>query len=643
MKDNANALSEVVCDTYSAAVPRCQGGEGVFFLSYSPLAPSGGDGAGGEGAILRSGAKFRNNISCVCTRWCAFLSLFLFTAPSFASSLPADYFPLLAAGASKVEERLNAHPGADLATLESEQEWRHFPYAILAPAVLYAKKHPGNLHFHDPKMLALALRIGDLLATESEKGTYEPRLDSDWDTGLWMEAYRLLERELGEQRRLRWKREIKKNVELLVPEAKERVDFPWYNSPYIGTSPNHYALWASLLHLAGQLFGDKEWENLGAQILRRFALVEQTSDGYWGEHSRSGPTTGYNHLTFTALSTYYENSKDADVLPALRNTTDFHKFYTYPDGTPVEVINDRNRHWEVNPWGHFGFSHFPDGRRLAEFLTGFFRPESLSVSALGRLAQDALYFHEGPGEAIPQDKLHYSHQMSIPAGIRKTGPWVVSLSGLISTQAVTSQFYLDRQGSLSVFHKKSGLVITGANSKRQPELATFWERIQGQVFHMPLSSRLQMSEEKDRLSLAYNSFFSDLEILSPSDKQLAFRFVINGKGSPAEAARLNLQLRLRPGQTLETETGKLILGTDAIELGPEKLGSWIRHHGWTLKVDPTARLIWPVYPFNPYANGPESKLERAVGVLSVPLQQKERPGSYIRSGEQVIAFVLEVE
>ena len=63
--------------------------------------------------------------------------------------------------------------------------------------------------------------------------------------------------------------------------------------------------------------------------------------------------------------------------------------------------------------------------------------------------------------------------MSITAGIRKTGPLTTCLSGLIATQAVNSRFYLDRQGNVSVLHEKTGLIITGANSKRQPELATF--------------------------------------------------------------------------------------------------------------------------------------------------------------------------
>jgi len=561
----------------------------------------------------------------------------------FGVSLPAGYFRLMEAGCAQVEEALNAQPQPGLAALETRPDWRHFPQAILAPAVLYDKKHSDNHHYHDPKMLALATRIGDLLALESEKGSYEPRLDSDWDTGLWLEAYRLLERDLGEPRRTQWKREIEKNVSPLLADLKDRLDFPWYNSPYIGTSPNHYALWASLLYSAGQVLGKEEWQRFGAQVLRRYATVEQTSDGYWGEHSRSGPTTGYNHLTFTALATYWEYSKDATVLPALRRATEFHENFTYPDGKPVEVINDRNRHWDVDAWGHFGFSHFPDGRRFAEFLTGFFEPQKLSMSSLGRLSQNALYYHQGKGEPIPQDLPRYSHQMSVPAGIRKTGPWVVCLSGLISTQAVNSRFYLDRQGNLSVFHKDVGLIVTGANSKRQADLATFLEKLLNQTFHLPLSSRLQMSDESDRLSLSFNTFFSDLYVPTPSEKELAFRFAITGRGTPPEEGRLTLQLCLKAGETLETASGrKILLDKERAELQPGEIGEWIRHHGWTIKVDPTARLVWPVYPHNPYADAPETSLEHAVGALSVPLTLKSQPGRYVRPGEQEIAFAVTV-
>lgn len=558
-----------------------------------------------------------------------------------AVRLPDSYFPLLEAGAAKVEARLNAEPGTDLKTIEATPGWRHFPYAILAPAVLYAKAHLHNRRYRDPQMLALAIRIGDLLTAEHEKGAFEPRLDSDWDTYMWLEAWRLLETQLGAERRTRWKKAIEENVALLVPDAAERLDFPWYNSPFLGTSPNHYALWAANLLLAGRTFGNPNWEELGRRILRRFATEEQTPDGYWGEHSRDGPTPGYNHLTLSAVALYWELTKDPDALTALRRATDFHKHFTWPDGTPVEVLNDRNRHWGVSAWSHFAFSHFLDGRRYAEFLASFFRPDTLTVDQLGRLAQNALYYHEGATAPIPQEQDRYWYRMRVPAGIRKTGPWVVALSGIISTQAVTSRFYLDRQGHLSVFHTRLGRIITGANSKRQPELATFSEKIGDRFFHLPMSSRLLMSAEGDRLSLSYNTFWADLLLPLPEARRAILRFVVNGKGRPPEHAQLSLQLCLRPGEILETGAGrKLAVGPERIQLGPDDLGGMLRHGGWTMKVDQTAALLWPVFPHNPYTDAPETSLEHAVAVLSVPLRLRSVPGKYVRAREQEIVVSI---
>ena len=571
------------------------------------------------------------------------LLLMSLCAPLPAAQLPGRYFRLLESGSDMVAARLDREPGVDLGKIESQAGWRHFPYAILAPAVLYAKQHATNPRYRDPKMLGLAIRIGDLLAAESEKGVYGPRQDSDWDTYMWLEAYRLLEADLGPDRRARWRREIKKDIDLVVSDAEDRVDFPWYNSPYIGTSPNHYALWAANLYLGGRVFGNKKWEDLGTRILRRYATVEQTPDGYWGEHSRNGPTIGYNHLTLSALAVYYEHSGDPDLLPALRRAKDLHAHFTFLDGTPVDVINDRNRHWNVSSWSQFAFSHFDDGRRYAEFLASFFAPDSLAIDALGRLAQDALYFHEGHTAPAPQDLPSYSYRLQIPAGIRKTGPWQVALSGLIDTQAVNSRFYLDRQGHVSVFHQKAGLIITGANSKRQPELATFTETAGGTAVHMPVSSRLQMGPDRDRLSLAYNTFFSDLYV-EADERAVDLRFVISGRGAPGPDTRLNLQLCLKAGEVLETGAGKRIsLGPGRVELSPADLRGRIKHHGWTVESPEGASLEWPVYPHNPYADAPETSIGYAVGRLTLPLALKPRPGKYVRAGEFELKFRLTAE
>jgi hypothetical protein len=231
--------------------------------------------------------------------------------------------------------------------------------------------------------------------------------------------------------------------------------------------------------------------------------------------------------------------------------------------------------------------------------------------------------------------------MQAPAGIRKSGPWQVCLSGLIDTPAINNRFYLDRQGHISVFHEKAGLILTGANSKRQPELATFTESIQGSVVNMPLSSRLQMGQNEDRLSLAYNTFFSDL--YSAVDKALTLRFVISGRGTPGPDTRLNLQFCLKSGEALETGSGKrVLLGAERLSLLPSDLRGRIVHHGWTLDVPEGASLEWPVFPHNPYADAPETNLAYAVGRLTLPLPLKARPGKYVRAHELEFSFRLSV-
>jgi hypothetical protein len=571
----------------------------------------------------------------------AFVSLAIASTNVRAADLPARYFQLMKIELAPIEKRLATEPHIDLAALEIKPSERHFPGAILAEAVLYARRHPANTSFGDKQRLEFALRIGDLLAREHEKGTFQKRGDDDWDMYMWLEAYRLLEPELGSERRARWRRELEKNVQKVANDFIPRIDFPRYQGPFIRTSTNHYSLWASTAYLAGRMFHNQQWIDCGTKALHRLASEEQTPDGYWGEHTDNGPTTGYNHLTLTGVALYWEHSGDPAALAALRRATDFHKYFTYADGKPVETINGRNRYWEVSAWGQFAFSNFPDGRRFCEFLTNHLTEGKLGNHALGRIAQDALYYHEGHTEPIPQDQPGYVHELHKPAGIRKTGPWTVCLSGLIDPP-IENQFTLDRQGHLSVFHQKLGLIITGANSKRQPELAGFVEKTKDKEFHLPISSRLRMGADRDRLGLAYQTFFAELAVTPPTDKGVELRYTLQETArNRLEDGQLHLQLCLKSGEVLETARKQLVLGETRIELTPEEIGGVVRHNGWTLHVGPTARLTWPILPFNPYRNAPETDLAHAVGVLSTPLRVQEVAGSKFRS--QAITFRLEAD
>jgi hypothetical protein len=543
--------------------------------------------------------------------------------------LPAHYYKLLEIGVNRIESRFAEHPEPTLALLEKGQPFGHFPHAIIIPAVLYAKKHPANKHYHEARMLELAKKLGALLVRENNSGTYSKRHDSDWDTYMWLEAYRLLKNDLDETTRELWAAAIKQNLDLLWPLLNKYKERPWYTPPFIITSPNHLSIYASALLLGGHVFNQQEWIKASSEVLHRFCTEEQAKDGYWGEHSQAGPTTGYDFITVTQISVYAEYSKDPAALKALERSLNFHKYYTYPDGTPVETINDRNRYWGVSVWGHFGYSHFPDGRRYARFLSSFYPLNGDTISyggdmqSLGRIAQDAIYYHEGPSGHIPQDSVNYAHTMHVPAGIRKNGAWTVTYSGIIAPKVSLNNFFLDRQGNFSVFHYKKGLIITGANSKRQPQLATFTEYVRGDSLNMPVSSKLVLNNKMDKLSLAYNVFYATIEVPKPTTDKLSFDIRTVYKWGDADT-RMNLQLVLKSGMELVTGSGKKItLGAEPVFLDSADVNGLITHNGWTMHVPASAKLYWPVYPFNPYADAPEKDIIKAVGRLTMQVPLKD--------------------
>jgi hypothetical protein len=163
------------------------------------------------------------------------------------------------------------------------------------------------------------------------------------------------------------------------------------------------------------------------------------------------------------------------------------------------------------------------------------------------------------------------------------------------------------------------------------------------VTTVPLSSRLRMSDDRDRLGLGYSVFFAEAEFPTPLENRLPFRFAIT-ETSPGrlQDVQLSLQLVLKSGEVLETSGTNVVLGATRVELSPEQIGGWIRHHGWTLRVDPAARLTWPVLPFNPYRNAPETNLQHAVGVLSVPVRMQSPPAGEFNWRRREISFVLEL-
>src|SRR5690606_20956851 len=98
------------------------------------------------------------------------------------------------------------------------------------------------------------------------------------------------------------------NVEWFAAQSKARIDLARYQHPFMRTSTNHYALFASTVYLPQRVLNEAEWEELGSRPMHRLATQEQAHGCNWGELTANGPPTGYNYVTMTCVALYYELS-----------------------------------------------------------------------------------------------------------------------------------------------------------------------------------------------------------------------------------------------------------------------------------------------------------------------------------------------
>jgi len=506
---------------------------------------------------------------------------------------------------------------------------------IFVNAYLGTEPTTGAPRGGSDKLLTSVIRAGDFLTRKfAADGTvrwnmrgvrFDRRLVDQRLTYFWLLAYQRMKEVLDGRRRRTWAQRLQAACTWLIdkrirPHARNRR----FTSHHVGTGTNHFALYLSTVYQGGLIFARPQWCDLTTRVMRRLCR-DQHPDGYWEEHD--GPATGYNTLTFTGVATYYLLSGDREVLPALRRGKDFHLRFTYPDGVACETIDGRMRHrrW-VSPWGHFGFSLFPDGRRYARLLlTETLKQgrDQVTPEATARMLENYLYYRPGPQGPIPQEKGEYTARLRRKALIRKAGHWVWALSGIVSPRWPQNPFCLDRQNHLSLWHRSAGLIIDGSNSKCQPEPSTFRGVGGSQAPFMPRASSLTAGAKKTILRLDYGSFLAHLEVQAPSRRRVLVCGRLPRVGEQPVVMTLNLSLA--PGGTLTTGAGNTYrLSERPLDLVGEELGGWLSYGKWKLTVPPGARFLWPWLPFNSYSRDHRSTLAQAVALVSCELCA-ERP------------------
>jgi len=561
---------------------------------------------------------------------------------------------------SHLDETLaNARPDGRLGT----DPWiNRDQHDILPLTLLYQTE--GSSIYRDPKILDIIVKGGAYLAKmldekgmwrfDKKDGSYWGQIYTPWTYLRWIMTYKLIKDELPANLRKVWEdglllgftgisaTELNSQSNIYPgplpghPALKEGEVIPW-----IHNIPSHHA---TALFLAGELFDRPEWQQQAREFMQ-LVVAAQSLHGWWTEHV--GPIVLYNRVYIEALGMYYTLSKDESVLPAIERGNRYHLNYMYPNGAMIETVDERN------PYSPLTLKRDADG--VAHYL-----PKQVNIHP-GLFFSDsgrALLAHQmpivrtrDPKEVIDVDYLYYClnategdltftaapeprFRMGDDALIAREDPWLVSLSAYCAPRW-PGRFIQDRQNLASIYHRDSGLILGGGNSKIQPLWSTMTVGDTDLLKPTGASRDTNLAPEID---VAYTP--DACEIDEPSTRrwtqtittaeaiaELAFEIVHDNAikissrlVKPAPDGRdtaIHLTFIPYPESPIIFSDGST---AELSEATCEKTGQTsLAHHNWKLALPETANINWPVLPHNPYTDDGHAFTEEARLVVSLPL------------------------
>jgi hypothetical protein len=480
-------------------------------------------------------------------------------------------------------------------------------YLVLPLAMLYTHKSPDNPYYKSKKLMTAIEKGMVFFDKHMEYEFHQHRI-----CNYLAQAYGILEKQMNKkQKKLftkifeKWGPKIAARVKRATPHVGK------YTAREIGVNTNHFAIYNLALLRMGKILGKKAWINMGTRHLKGI-LARQHPDGYWDEYN--GPAISYNYVTLHTLHSYYQETSDKNVLPAIEKAVKFHMYFIYPDGSKIETPDGRTQ----MGYGpaidcHAAFSHSPEGKWLAKkFLDQWLakNPNPVAWGEVGCIFADNFlgWQEEAPRKPLPTARSKYTYRLKLPAGVRRAKPWLVSYSAIAFPKVwLENQFFLWRQMRLSVWHDSTGLILIGPNTRGHQQGGTFsMHRNFDQIVGILKSGTLTQKDGGDVLTGKYDGFGAKLVVKPVNDKA----FQITGSIIPEYDPKalftpdyeMHLFLNLQIGDTIETQgSGKIVLEDKYEDYVPKKVGKWIKKGRWQLFVPANTRLVWPYVLHNPYS------------------------------------------
>jgi hypothetical protein len=435
-------------------------------------------------------------------------------------------------------------------------------------------------------------------------------------------------------RRARWEKGLKLGFEGIAKEEMNKR---------IANIPCNQAM---SLYLAGKIFDRSDWRQK-AKAYEHKVVDYQNPCGFWSEHA--GPVVMYNTLYIDALGTYYAISHDKYVLPSLARGAKFHIAMTYPDGTMIETVDERNWHKDNIITPNVGFTFSPEGRGYLQHELALKSRVTKTPMWAGEAASLLLYGEEGPVTPVPDAKA--TPTVVLPdhnAMTHRNGPWFACLSAYHTTVS-RSRWYQDRQNLVSLFHDKVGLILGGGNTKLQPLWSTFTVGDVSLLKHKPgdtdpdfipppglvhVPNDAALDPANVRLLLQYELIKCQVKVDLSDPKTAKIIYLTEGpaphdpgEGKESDFAHgpvaAHVPFIAEVGGRWSTASGKSgKLGEEPFKLTSEECGGWFEHHGWRVYFPPGATIQWPVLPHNQYAKDGSAPLRDGRIVVTLPFTKE---------------------
>jgi hypothetical protein len=491
---------------------------------------------------------------------------------------------------------------------------------MLPLAAAWVYKDPKNPYYHSPQILNSLMIAGDALIEDQDEngqwvfrkkdGSTWGKIYMPWTYSRWIRTFSIIRDAMPADRRARWE----KALTLGFTGIAKSLD-----PSHIQNIPAHHAMG---LYFASEVFKKPDWKKTAVDYLRA-VVAAQHPDGYWSENK--GPVVNYGFVYVDAVGTYYAASHDASVLPALRKSGIFHYYFTYPDGSNIETVDERNPYHGGVAMPNVGFAFTPEGR---SYIARQWRMHKGNIPA-DSAASLLLWGEEGDAATIDVTKSDFDYKLpSGEAAIRRRGPWFMVVAAM-TTPVPNSRWIQDRQNFVSIFHEKAGLILGGGNTKLQPSWSNFTVGDISKFFHqsgdenpkflppagllhVPTSARVLDGNEFG-VELQYKDHRGRI-LLDPKDPD---HLEVKLSGDSEMTAHVTLLPRLK--QPITSASGsKVTLGAEPLDWLKGAAGDWIELNGVRIALPASASVRWPLYPHDPYKKDGKATLDEARVVIDTP-------------------------